>query len=412
MEHAQTFDAALDNERARTAIGVGLIRIAIAAAGIASAWLVGRPTEILFVLAFYFGASASLFAAMKASARLLRHAWFAVPLLDIPVALVLRWQYVSIEPRPDIQIGMTVGVLLLLVIVAHASLRPAIILAAFAIALTLSTWLMASAAALTEIGQTVIVLSCGAGILAYTTRRTLVTLQELARHQLQRERLMRYFSPTIAARLALKSGVTVGERREITVLFADLRGFTAISERLSPESVVALLNEYHRSMVTVLFAHGGTLDKFTGDGFMAYFGAPEPNADHARDAVTCALAMQDALRRLNTERAQRADVLLAMGIGLHSGLAVVGDVGFERRLEYTAVGDTVNVSARIETLTKHLNVPVLATAATRALTDDRFAWTPMPATRIRGRREPLITYAPTGAVVQNTEAKSIALTSE
>lgn len=410
-EDLNAFGTALDNERARTAMGLGLIRVGIVTAGLVSALLVGRPAEILAVFAIYLCASVALLATIKANRRLLVFAWFAVPLLDIPMVLLLRWHYVLLAPRPDIQLAMTVGVLLLLVIVAHASLRPSVIAVSFVVAWSLSAWLMVAAGALPEIGQATIVLSCGAGVLIYTTTRTLATIQELARHQVQRERLMRYFSPAVATRLAVRSGFTVGERREITVLFADLRGFTAISERMDPEGVVALLNEYHQAMVTVLFEHGGTLDKFTGDGFMAYFGAPDPNPEHARDAVACALAMQEALVALNTDRAKRTEAMLAMGIGLHSGLAVIGDIGSERRLEYTAVGDTVNLSSRVEALTKQLNVPVLATAATRGLTNGEFTWTPMLAAKVIGKHEPVVTYAPTRPALTRRSVE-IGVTSE
>jgi adenylate cyclase len=121
--------------------------------------------------------------------------------------------------------------------------------------------------------------------------------------------------------------------------------------------------------------------------------------------------MQEALVALNTSRAKRAEAVLAMGIGLHSGLAVIGDIGSERRLEYTAVGDTVNVSSRVETLTKQLNVPVLATAATRELADGAFAWTPMLAAKVIGKHEPVVTYAP-ARLVLTRKSEEIWVTSE
>ena len=115
--------------------------------------------------------------------------------------------------------------------------------------------------------------------------------------------------------------------REVTLLFCDLRQFTAIAESLGGAEVVRLLNEFHTCMVDVVFAHGGTLDKFLGDGLMAYFGAPVAQPDHATRAVRCALAMQLALATMNVERAASAAPPLRAGIGVHTGTVVLGDVG-------------------------------------------------------------------------------------
>jgi adenylate cyclase len=173
-----------------------------------------------------------------------------------------------------------------------------------------------------------------------------------------------------------------------------LRNFTSLAEEMEGTRVVALLNAYHRAMVEVLFRHGGTLDKFLGDGIMAYFGAPLEQPDHARRAVACALEMVDALEGLNVERVRSGEVPLRLGIGIHTGRVVLGDIGTDERREYTAIGDAVNVASRIEGLTKAHGVPVLVSEETRARAGGTFAWHELPPSALRGRTEPVRLWVP------------------
>lgn len=169
------------------------------------------------------------------------------------------------------------------------------------------------------------------------------------REAVVRANFERFFAPGVAARIAAQqSGVRPGgERRAVTVLYSDVRGFTRLAETLSPEAVAAQLSEYFAAMVELVFAHGGTLDKFIGDALLAVWGAPLPAADAADQAVAAARAMQSEMVGLNARWSTAAKPPLGVGIGLHHGDAFTGTIGSPRRLEYTVIGDVVNVAARL-----------------------------------------------------------------
>jgi adenylate cyclase len=174
--------------------------------------------------------------------------------------------------------------------------------------------------------------------------------ERLAREEVARANYSRFLPEYVVQQIlenpdSFKLG---GVNQTLTVLFADIRGFTRLSEHAAPERVVQLLNNYFTAMSDIIFAHGGTLDKYIGDGLMALFGAPHATPDDACNAVSAAVAMQRQMQVINAQL--RADGLaeIAVGIGLHTGVATVGYIGSERRSEYTAIGDTVNLAARLE----------------------------------------------------------------
>ena len=183
-----------------------------------------------------------------------------------------------------------------------------------------------------------------------------------------------------------------GDRRRISVLFCDIRGFTSISENLPPEKVVLLLNEYFECMVEVVFRNKGTLDKFIGDGMMVIFGAPEDDPYQEEHALKAAIEMQDELRKL-AEKWQADGVNLRIGIGINSGPAIVGNIGSSKRMEYTAIGDTVNLASRLESATKELGVGILLSEYTHNAVRGSFRFKNMGPVHVRGRNEPVLTYS-------------------
>jgi adenylate cyclase len=143
-------------------------------------------------------------------------------------------------------------------------------------------------------------------------------------------------------------------------MFADVWGFTAVSAKMPGKEVIGLLREYLGLAERAVFAHGGTLDKFLGDGLMATFGTPEPGPRDAANALACARTMADAVVKWNKRRKARGLVPLRIGVGMHHGEVAVGEVGSERRMEFAVIGDTVNIAARIQEMTRELDVALLA----------------------------------------------------
>jgi adenylate cyclase len=198
-----------------------------------------------------------------------------------------------------------------------------------------------------------------AGIAASAVERE-TAAQQLQQATRVRENFERYFTPRIAARIAEATTRVLpgGVRQPVVVLFSDVRGFTAIAESLPPTQMANQLNEYFAAMVDCVFRHDGALDKFIGDAIMAYWGAPEAGADDAARAVAAATDMQQALDRLNARWRTEGRPELHAGIGIHAGDAFVGNIGSPQRLEFTLIGDTVNVANRLCSLAQAREVLV------------------------------------------------------
>jgi adenylate cyclase len=207
-----------------------------------------------------------------------------------------------------------------------------------------------------------------------------------------------YLSPEVIERIIEDPDLLSlgGEKREITSLFSDVAGFTSISERLSPEDLVALLNEFLSEMTDIILEHGGTLDKYEGDAIIAFWNAPLDQPDHALRACRAAVACQERLAELRPRWAKRAGRPLTMRVGLNSGPAVVGNMGSTRRFDYTAMGDTVNLAARLEGACKIYGVPVLAGEETYVRVKDEMAARLVDKVRVVGKELPVSVYEVAG----------------
>lgn len=220
----------------------------------------------------------------------------------------------------------------------------------------------------------------------------------LAEKERVRDLLGKVVSREIADELMSKEIELGGEEAEVTVLFTDIRGFTSLSEDKSPQQLLTLLNEYFTALTSVIEANGGVVDKYIGDAVMALFGAPVRHEDAASRAVRTAMGMEEALDQVNAEYAARGAKPIHIGVGINTDEVVVGNMGTQTRLNYTAIGDGVNLASRVEGLTKHYGVTVIVTESTRNAATE-FAYQELDLVRVKGKSEPVRIFRPVAETI-------------
>ncbi len=220
---------------------------------------------------------------------------------------------------------------------------------------------------------------------------------EMMKSREQEKRVRQVFQkyvPADVVRRALEMDSTkrLSTKQVVTVLFSDIRGFTSMSERMEPEAVVSFLNDYLQRMVDIVFDEGGIVDKFIGDAVMAVFGAPFPKPDDAVRAVRAGHRMLEELDRFNADQALIGGVNIRIGIGIHTGPVIAGNIGSDKKMEYTVIGDTVNIASRIESLCKEYKTEFLITQACFDATRKRVMVRPIGPVSVKGKENTLMVY--------------------
>lgn len=221
-----------------------------------------------------------------------------------------------------------------------------------------------------------------------------------------RKTLMKYLSPSLVETIMtdLDWASLRAEKKTLTVLFSDVRGFTTFSEKFPPETVIATLNEHLNMMVSVIFRHQGTLDKFVGDCVMAFWGAPLAQPNHAELAARAALEMIQGLEKLNEKWQSEGRPTLHIGVGINTGEMLFGNIGSEQRMDFTVIGDSVNLGARLESSTKELHAAIVISEATYELIRDVAKVRPLGEIHVKGKQQGIVVYELLGMAGQEGSA--------
>lgn len=213
-----------------------------------------------------------------------------------------------------------------------------------------------------------------------------------------KETFNKFHNKEIAEKLLSGEVKLGGERKDATIFFSDVRGFTAMSEKMPPEEVVELLNEYMTSMVSVIRRHGGIVDKYIGDAIMAIWGVPIGREDDTYQAVKACLEMRKELAALNALRIARGQDALKIGMGLNFGRVIAGNIGSDEKMEYTVIGDTVNTASRMESMTKEYGTDLLIPAEIADRVKDRFVLKKLDSMKVKGKSAPIEVYTVQGYI--------------